>query len=442
MEAQTSWRIEVPSRLPIEEPSEEGQSRRRVVITGVGVVAPSGIGVEALWDLLIGGRSAVRPIEGFDVTEYPIRIAAQVPGFRARDFLPAVKARGLSRFAQLAAAASRLAVDDGHVPGRLLASSRAGLFIGTAAGAIAVGETQAATFAARGVRSVRPTFPACVSPHSAAIESAGEFQIAGPVATTCTDCPSGLDAIASAYRQIQAGALRAAVAGGADAPISPMLFGGFARSGMLADRNDTPALACRPLDASRSGFVLGEGAAMLLLEEESAARMRGARIYGEIAGVGVGHDRPTRLGQSDVSGHGFFEAAMQALTDAGVSARDLEHINAHAPGMTTTDLAEARGIQRLLGARRRIVPVTSIKGAVGHPLAAAGVLQIVTALLTMERGRIPHTVNCEVPDRACDLDVVAGAPRAATVRSTLVLSHGFGGNTTSIFLRKAADQLC
>jgi 3-oxoacyl-[acyl-carrier-protein] synthase II len=414
--------------------------RRRVVVTGIGIIGPSGVGKDAMWRMLLAGDSAVRPVEGFDASQLPIGIAAQVPDFRPDDFMTARQARHRGRFVQLAVAASRLAVADADVPAWRLASPRAGLFVGTSAGAIGVGEQQAVSFLRRGVRGFRRTLASAISPHSAAVESAADLDIVGPIETACSDCASSMDALAAAYRQISMGLIDVAVAGGADAPLSPLMFAAFGRSGMLARGDDTPGRACRPFDRRRSGWVVAEAGVMLVLEDAERAAARGADIYGEILGAGSGRDRPTYIGETDPSGQGFLLAARQALADAACDSGDLEHVNAHAPGVPMTDLAEARALGALLGTRTAAVPVTSIKGGLGQPLGAAGAMQLASTLLTFAHGMIPPTANCDQLDPACGLDVVHGTPRWARPKRALVTSHGLGGNTTSLVVA-AADSV-
>jgi 3-oxoacyl-(acyl-carrier-protein) synthase len=239
-------------------------------------------------------------------------------------------------------------------------------------------------------------------------------------------------------RQIVAGSLDIAVVGGADAPITPILFAGFARSGVLAGDNDHPSRASRPFDRDRAGFVLGEAGAMFVLEELQHAKARGARIQGELLGFGCGRDRPTYVGDPSPTGRAFFLAATQALDDAGLEPEDIDHVNAHAPGVPMTDLAEMRALQSLFGGVARKPVVTSIKGALGHPLAAAGVLQTAAAVFAMRDGVVPPTANCEEPDPECQLDVVRGHERETSLRTALVATHGFGGNTTAMVVGRAS----
>ncbi len=412
------------------------ETARRIVVTGIGIVAPSGIGTDRLWSALRRGESAVQPITRFDVSAYPVRIAAEVPDFRPRQFMTALKARTASRFCQLTITAARLAVEDSGLRGDALASLTAGLFLGTSAGPAQVGEDQGALFREHGPGGVHRTLPFALSPHSASAMAASEFGILGPIVTLSSECPAGLDAVVAGARQIAAGALDVAVVGGADAPLTPILFAGFARSGVLAESNDTPRSASRPFDRRRGGFVLGEAGAMLVLEERDRALARGARLYGELLGCGAGRDRPTYVGDQSPSGRAFLLAARSALAEADLTPGDLDHVSAHAPGVPMTDLAELRALHALCGGAHRPV-VSSIKGALGHALAAAGVLQTTAALLTVRDGVVPPTVNCDELDPECDLDVVRGRERRIPVRTALVTAHGFGGNTTALVVGAA-----
>jgi 3-oxoacyl-(acyl-carrier-protein) synthase len=431
-------------RLDLELPRPVGRVRRlrrRVVITGIGVVAPSGVGTDAMWSLLTSGRSAVRPVEGFDTSGYPVRVAAQVPDFHPRDFMTASQARRLGRFCQLALAAARLATTEAGLAGGLLATPRAGVFLGTGAGPASAWWENGDAFMRSGYRRVHPAFPVLASPHSAASQTASEFGITGPISTISSECPSGLDALVAAQDRIRAGEIDVALAGAVDAPVCRLLFAALAHSGMLAPGDDDPERTCRPFDRTRRGFVLGEAGVVLVVEDAERALARGATILGEVMGAGAGRDRPTYIGDTDPSGQGFLRAATTALRRARLAPSELGHVNAHAPGVQTTDLAEIRALHALLGAARRRVPVTSIKGALGQPLAAAGVLQVVTALMALRHRVLPATANLQEPDRECDLDVVGRAVRPVSAAPALVTSHGFGGNTTSIVVG-AFDREC
>jgi 3-oxoacyl-[acyl-carrier-protein] synthase II len=410
------------------------ETGRRVVVTGMGIIAPSGIGVDALWSTLRRGDSVVRPITRFDVSGYPVRIAAEVPDFRPRVFMTALKARIASRFCQLAIAASRLAAEDAGLAGSGLASVRAGLFLGTSAGPAQVGEDQGTLFREHGPGGVHRTMPFTLSPHSASAMAASEFGILGPIVTLSSECPAGLDAVASGAREIAAGTLDVALVGGTDAPLTPILFAGFARSGVLAEANDEPARASRPFDRGRGGFVIGEAGAMLVIEERARALARGARIYGELLGFGTGRDRPTYVGDANPSGRAFLYAAASALARAALDPTDIDHVSAHAPGAPMTDLAELRALRVLFAGQARSPLVTSIKGSLGHPLAAAGLLQAGAALLALRDGIVPPTLNCDDLDPECHLDVVRERERRASLRTALVTAHGFGGDTTAVVL--------
>ena len=362
----------------------------------------------------------------------PFASQPRYPEFRPRQFMTALKARTAGRFCQLTIAACRLAVDDARLGSDSLASPRAGFFLGTSAGAVQVEEDHGALFREHGPGSVPRTFPFVASPHSASAMAASDFGITGPIVTLSSECPAGADAVVAAARQIRAGELDVALVGGADAPITPLLFAGFARSGVLAHDNERPWSASRPFDRDRGGLVLGEASAMLVIEEYERALRRGANVYGELLGFGCGRDRPTYVGETDPSGRGFLLAAAAALADAGRTAADVDHVSAHAPGAPMTDLAEMRALSALFDGRTRRPAVTSIKGALGHALAAAGVLQTTAALLALRDGVVPPTTNCDQPDAECRLDVVRHTERRAPLHTALITTHGFGGNTTSL----------
>jgi 3-oxoacyl-(acyl-carrier-protein) synthase len=404
-----------------------------VVVTGLGVVAPTGIGPEPLWEALVGGRSAVRGAEG-PLAAHGMPFAAPVVGFQPRDFMPAAKVRLRGRLCQLVTAASRLAVADARIPAPCLASSRAGVFVGSSAGPVATWEHQHALFRRRGRASFRPTFPIAISPNFPAAESASDFGVTGPIQTVASDCPSGLDALSIACRLIRAGEIDVALAGGGDAPLTPMLLAAGTCSGLFAHAHRNPEQVSRPFDRDRTGFVIGEGAAMLVLQSFEHALATGAHVYGEILGIGAGRDGAEYVGVSDPTGRGYAAATDAVLADAGYPPEAIDVVSAHASGIPTADLAEARGLAAALGTHGRRVAVTSIKGVVGHPLAAAGTLQVASSLLALERGEVPPTANCDVLDAGCELNVVRGVPRRVAASTALVLSHGFAGNSTALLL--------
>jgi 3-oxoacyl-[acyl-carrier-protein] synthase II len=413
--------------------AEVTPARRRVVVTGLGVVAPTGVGAEPLWEALVAGRSAVRAVDGH-LAAHGVRFAAPVVGFQPRDFMPAAKVRLRGRLCQLITAATRLAVADARVPAACLASSRAGVFVGSSAGPVETWERQHARFRRRGRASLRPTFPIAISPNFPAAESASDFGITGPIQTVASDCPSGLDALSIACRLIRAGEIDVALAGGGDAPLTPMLLAAGTCSGFFADDNRSPEQVSRPFDRDRTGFVIGEGAAMLVLQSLEHALATGAHVYGEVLGIGAGRDGAEYVGVSDPTGRGYTAATDAVLADAGCEAEAIDVVSAHASGIPSTDLAEARGLSAALGTHVGRVAVTSIKGVVGHPLAAAGALQVASSLLALERGQLPPTANCDALDPACELDVVRGGPRRIAGSTALVLSHGFAGNSTALLL--------
>jgi 3-oxoacyl-(acyl-carrier-protein) synthase len=363
-----------------------------------------------------------------------MRFAAPVVGFQPRDFMETGKVRLRGRLCQLITAATRLAVADARIPAARLASSRAGVFVGSSAGPVEMWERQHALFRRRGRASLRPTFPIAISPNFPAAESASDFGVTGPIQTVASDCPSGLDALSTACRLIRAGEIDVALAGGGDAPLTPMLLAAGTCSGFFAHSDRSPAEVSRPFDRDRTGFVIGEGAAMLVLQSLEHALATGAHVYGEVLGIGAGRDGAEYVGVSDPTGRGYTAATDAALADAGCAPEAIDVVSAHASGIPSTDLAEARGLAAALGTHGRRVAVTSIKGVVGHPLAAAGVLQAASSLLALERGVVPPTAYCDALDPRCELNVVRGAPRHVDASTALVLSHGFAGNSTALLL--------
>lgn len=412
-------------------------TERRVVITGMGVIAPTGIGIDSLWGALVGGRSSISRIASFDATSYPTQIAGQCSSFDPSDYLSASRARRLGRFCQIAVGCAQLAVADAELAGRNGGlGTNTGIFIGTACGATHVVEEQFAVFQDKGYRRVNPMLAPMASPQAAASQIAAELNAKGPILTVSSDCPAGIDALGWAAREIAAGSLSCALAGGVDTPITPLLMIAFNRTGSLSVRNDAPESASRPFDRDRDGFVISEGAALFVLETLEEAMKRNARIYGEILGIGWGTDPSSEFGRAIAPG-GFASAMANALRSAARPRDEVSFISAHAPAIPATDLAEACAIEDVFGTCASAPAVTSIKGAIGQALAAGSALQVASALHGMQRMTVPPTVNCDELDASCRIDVVRGAAREARPGLVLVNSHGFGGNNSTVALHVA-----
>jgi 3-oxoacyl-[acyl-carrier-protein] synthase II len=405
---------------------------RRVVITGIGAVTPIGTGADALWNGVMANRSAVRRIDRFDASPFPSRIAAQIDDFRPEDHLDPRRARRLDRFSALSVAAARLAVDHARLTVGDGAAARTGVWIGSALGGVAFGEEQHAAYVARGVRGVAPTLALAVFGGAGASNVAIDLGLTGPAVGNANSCASGAMAIGQAFHAIRDGTVDVALAGGAEAPLAPLTFGAFAMIRVLSTRNDDPATASRPFDRDRDGFVMGEAAAMLTLEERDAAIGRGATILAEVLGFGSSNDA-YHMTAPRPDGRDAARAIVTALADGNVADERIGYVNAHASSTPLNEVAEARAIHAALGPRAATVPVSGTKGLYGHALGASGAVEAAITVLALERGVLPGTCNLDVLDPAVELDVLR-APRHETVDAALSTSFGFGGMNAALVL--------
>lgn len=406
----------------------------RVAVTGLGMVTPLGIGVQALWDGVRSRKIAVGPLTRFDASGFPSQVAAQVEGFDPLAFLSRRRVQWTDRFSQFALAAAHLAVEDA---GFTFGASRAeiGVYTGSALGGVALAEEQMHVFAAKGLRAVRPLLAISVFGGAAASNIAIEFGITGPAGANANSCASGAMAIGDAFRAVRRGEVRAAIAGGAEAPLAPLTYGAFTVARAMSTRNEEPERASRPFDAGRDGFVMAEGAGMVLLERYEDAVNRGARIYGEIAGYGASNDA-FHMSAPLEDGEQTAAAMERALDDAHVHPDEVEAINAHGSSTRIGDAAEVRAYRRVFGDRANFIPVCATKGQHGHALGATGSWEIAIALLSMRDGVVPAAVNLEERDEACGIDCCA-RERAAASRVVLSNSSGFGGLNAAVVLRQS-----
>lgn len=410
------------------------RERRRVAITGIGPVTPTGIGLEDFWTSLSEGRSGVGPLTRFDTTEYPVRIAAEISAFEIEHYLEPRRARRMERFTQLAYAASLLALENAGLKPSDPDPARTGIVIGTGIGGIALFEEEHRSMLERGPRWVSPALIAMMIPNAAAGALAIEFGYTGPNECSVTACASGGHALARSVDLIRNGAADVVLAGGAEAALTPLSLASFCSARALSTRNDDPQRASRPFDAERDGFVFGEGATILVLEEMEAARRRGARIWAEIAGYGLSCDAH-HIVAPHPEGAGASASMTAALTDSGITPSEVEYINAHATSTPLGDASEVRAIRKVFGSDPP--PVSSIKSMTGHLLGAAGSTEAAATVLAMNESLLPPTINYETPDPDCDLDVVPNKARAASVRVALSNSFGFGGHNASlVFTRR------
>lgn len=406
---------------------------RRVVVTGIGPVTPVGIGVEALWSSLVAGRSGVGKLEGFDASAYASRIAAQVHDFRAEDYLEPAEARRMERFAQLAVAAGRLALADAALDLDAMPRDRVGCVLGTGIGGIAAFEQQVKVLAERGPSRISPYLVAQMIPNMAAGQIAMRLGITGPNDCTVTACAASGHAIARAVDLIRASRADAVLAGGAESAITPLTLAGFCATRALSRRNDDPEGSSRPFDAGRDGFVLGEGATVLVLEDADHAAARGARVYAQVAGYGLSADAHHETAPHP-EGEGGAAAMRVALDDAGLAPELIGYINAHGTSTSLGDISETKAIRTVFGTHADRLAVSSTKSMTGHLLGAAGATEAAATALAVARGVLPPTINLTDPDPACDLDYVPNTAREHPVRAALTNSFGFGGQNASIAL--------
>jgi 3-oxoacyl-[acyl-carrier-protein] synthase II len=409
---------------------------RRVVITGVGAVTPIGTGVDGLWAGLAARASAVREITRFDPTPYRSHIAAEIPDFRPQDHLDAKRAKRLDRFSQLAVTSARFALADAGLDPMGEDRDRVGAMMGSALGGVAFAESQVAGFRDAGPRGLDPALALAVFPGAASCNIAIEFGFTGPNSTNAMSCASGTIAVGEALRAIRGGWADVMLAGGAEAPLAPMTYAAFSVIRAMSTRNDDPAHASRPFDVGRDGFVMGEGAAVLVLEERARALARGAKIYSEVVGYGFTNDA-YHMTAPRPDGRQAARAMRLALADAHVAPPEVGYINAHASSTPLNDSTETQAIKQVFGDHAYRLSVSGTKGYYGHALGASGAIEAAICALAMERRWLPPTVNLESPDPACDLDCLPGDGRAASPEVVLTNSFGFGGINAAIVLRRA-----
>ncbi|MEA2721777.1 MAG: 3-oxoacyl-[acyl-carrier-protein] synthase [Candidatus Eremiobacteraeota bacterium] len=406
----------------------------RVAVTGIGVVTPLGIGIDAFWNGILSERSAVAPVTRFNTNGCRSRIAAQIDDFRPRDFLSSKRLNWTDRFSQFSVAAARLALDDaGYRPNG--ASHDVGVYLGSALGGLAFADEQHDVFRERGLEAVKPLLAISVFGGAATCNVAIEFDLRGPTVANGNSCASGAVAIGDAYRAIARGDVRAALAGGVEAPLSPLVYGAFTVIRAMSTRNDDPQHASRPFDRERDGFVMAEGAGVLLLERLEDARARGARVYGEVAGYGLTNDaHHMSAPRPDAT---MNAAAMQrALDEAQVAAADVDLVNAHGSSTPLGDTAEALAMSLVFGERASSVPVTATKGQHAHALGATGAWEAALSLSSIVHGIVPRSVNSNDVDSSLAL---TSARLECPVRTVLSNSAGFGGINAALVFRAAGD---
>jgi 3-oxoacyl-[acyl-carrier-protein] synthase II len=411
-------------------------SRRRVAVTGVGLVSPLGVGTRPTWEGILAGKSGIRPITAIDVSPYPTRIGGEVRDFDPGLYLEKKEVKRFDRFIHYAVAATAIAledaagfvVDDGN-------RDRIAVMIGTGIGGFPVIEQTKEVLTERGPNRVSPFFIPGAIANMAAGQVSIQFGLKGPNGCPCTACTTGLHAVGDAVRLIQHGYADAALAGGTEAAMTPLAFAGFCSMRAMSHRNDEPEKASRPWDRGRDGFVLSEGAGILVLEEMEAAQARGARIYCEIVGYGMSADAH-HISAPEPTGDGAIRVMRAAIEDAGLTPGDIDYINAHGTSTPLGDVAEVRAIKAVFGEHAYEMTVSSTKSATGHLLGAAGGLEAGILALAIHEGKLPPTLNLDDPDDECDLDFVPHTARDADIRYGLTNSFGFGGTNGALIFKK------
>jgi len=407
---------------------------RRVVVTGLGMVAPTGNCVRDAWEAALAGRSAVDRISLFDPADLPVRIAAEVRGFDAATVMSPKEARQTSRFVQFAAGAAREAIADSGL-NLTNGVNRYGCIVGVGLGAFADIEAGAHTYRDAGPRRISPLLLPYTIPNMAAGFISLSHDLRGPTFCTATACASGTHAVGEAFLHIATGTADAMVTGGAESATSPLSVAAFARMRTLSTRNDAPAEASRPFDLHRDGFVMGEGSGIVVLEEYEHARRRGATIYAEIVGYGLSSDAH-HITSPSPEGEGIVRAMESALTAGSVPSDQVEYINAHGTATQANDASESAAIEIVFGGHARSISISSTKGVTGHCLGAAGGIEAVYTVLAVHHGLVPPTANYRTPDPACRLDYTPNEPRRRPIRYALSNSCGFGGQNAAIVFKR------
>jgi 3-oxoacyl-[acyl-carrier-protein] synthase II len=408
---------------------------RRVVVTGLGVVSPLGSDIESFWTRLQAGESGIGPVTRFDTSKYDTRIGGEVRDFRAEDVLDKKEIRRSDLFVQYAIGATAQAVNQAGVSPETVDPNRYGVIVGSGIGGIATFEDQHRTLLEKGPSRVSPFFIPMMISDMASGQVSIQFGAKGPNYCTVSACSSGAHAVGDAFRIIQNNEADVMISGGAEAPITPVSFAGFCSMKAMSTRNDEPHKASRPFDAQRDGFVMGEGAGILVLEELEHARSRGAKILAEVIGYGATGDAHHMTAPAP-EGEGAARAMRAAIHDSGLSLESFGYLNAHGTSTQLNDKFETQAIKSVFGDQAKKLPVSSTKSMTGHLLGAAGGLETIICVLALERQKLPPTINYETPDPDCDLDYVPNTARAVELQAALSNSLGFGGHNVTLALSR------
>lgn len=411
--------------------------KHRVVITGMSAISSLGRDLDTFWKHLMEGKSGVSAISSFDVSEYPTRIAAEIGDWDPEQYIDKKEARRMDRYVQFAVAASFLALKDANLSiAEHTDPDRVGVYIGSGIGGLGTFEDQHRTLLEKGPKRVSPFFIPMMIGNMASGQVSILTGAKGPNSTSVTACATGTHSIGDSFRLLQHGEADVMICGGAEATIRPTGLAGFCSMRAMSTRNDDPAHASRPFDKDRDGFVMGEGAGVLVLETLEHAKRRGAHIYGEVIGYGMSGDAHH---MTDPDPNGAARCMKKAMNDAGLAPEDVDYINAHGTSTPAGDISETNAIKMTFGEHAYKLAVSSTKSMTGHLLGAAGGIEAVICALALQNGKLPPTMNLEYPDPECDLDYVPNEARDADIRVALSNSFGFGGHNATIILKKYED---
>ncbi|OKY76652.1 MAG: beta-ketoacyl-[acyl-carrier-protein] synthase II [Desulfobulbaceae bacterium DB1] len=408
---------------------------RRVVVTGLGLVTPLGTGVEKTWSGLCAGKSGIGPITRFDTSDYSVKIAAEVKDFNVEDFIDAKTAKHLDLFVQYAIAAAEMALKDADFAVTEENAVRVGVITGCGLGGLPTIEKYHQVVLERGPKRITPFFIPMVIPNMGAGQISIVKKAKGPNLSVTTACAAGTHAVGEAFRMISNGSCDVAITGGSESVICPLAVAGFNAMKALSRRNDEPERASRPFDRDRDGFIISEGAGILLLEELEHAKKRGAKIYAEMVGYGLSGDG-FHMAAPPEDGDGAVRCMQMALADAGMKGEDIDYINAHGTSTPLNDVVETRAIKKVFGDHAAKLAVSSTKSMTGHMLGGAGGIEAVFTALSLHHQIIPPTANLENPDPECDLDYVPGSARKTKIRAAMSNSFGFGGTNAVIIMKR------
>ncbi|MFG0214244.1 beta-ketoacyl-ACP synthase II [Brevibacillus porteri] len=409
--------------------------KRRVVITGVGVVSPVGNDAQTFWNSLLEGKSGIDRVAAFDASDYPTQIAGEVKNFDPEQYMDKKDIRRTDRFVQFGLAAAKMAVEDAKLEITPENAERVGVYIGSGIGGLTTWEEQHSVLLEKGPRRVSPFFIPMLIANMASGAVSIQYGAKGPTSSAITACATGTNAIGDALRLIQFDHADVMIAGGAEATVRPMAFAGFCSAKAMSTRNDEPQKASRPFDQDRDGFVMGEGAGVLILEELEHAKKRGATIIAEVIGYGMSADAH-HITSPSPGGEGAARCMVSALKDAGVDTTEVQYINAHGTSTGQGDIAETQAIKSVFGEHAYKLAVSSTKSMTGHLLGATGGVEAIATAYALRDQVLPPTINLENPDQECDLDYVPNHARKATVNVAVSNTFGFGGHNATVVLKR------